>query len=141
MRKFLLALALALCAPAPVIAQGPIVGPGNLIICTKTAQASPAAAGTLSLVNGVANQSIFICGWHVTSNQTTSSTFQLVYGTQGGPCSTPTNMTPAFAVTSNAPSADHIDYVTIQAALGAQVCVTSAGSTVGQAVLIYYNQF
>jgi hypothetical protein len=105
------------------------------------AQQSPAAAGTLSLVSGVANQRIYICGWHVTSSQTTSTTFQFVAGTQGGPCGTPTNLTPAFSVTSNAPSADHIDYVTMQTAPGQQLCVVTTGTTVAQAILVYYVQF
>lgn len=142
MRKLLLALALALPVLIPSAqAQGPIVGPGQPILCPFVAQQSPAAAGTLGLVNGVAGKITVICGWHVTSTQSTSSTFQFQYGTQGGPCTTPTNLTPAFSVTSTAPSADHIDYGSMQAPAGTQICVASTGATVALAVMIYYSQY
>jgi hypothetical protein len=116
-------------------------GPPNQILCNKVAQVTVSSATTTSLVAGVAGKSIFICGWHVTSTQATSTTFQLEYGTQGGPCSSPTVLTPAFSVTSTAPSADHVDYATMQAPVGTQLCTVSTGGTVGQAVLVYYSQF
>lgn len=143
MRKFFLLLALALSALIPgAQAQGPIVGPGQPILCPFVAQASPVTATTTSLVNGVAGKIIVICGWHVTSTQSTSTTFQFQYGVQGGPCgATTVNLTPAFSVTSTAPSADHIDYGTMQAPAGQQVCVATTGTTVAQAILIYYSQF
>jgi hypothetical protein len=143
MRKYLISgLLLALLAFIPPSqGQAPIVGPGQVILCTSTAQASAAAAGTTALISGVTGKTIFLCGWHVTSNQSTSTTFQLEYGTQGGPCTTPTLITPAFSITSNAPSADHIDYAVIQIPAGAQLCAVSTGTTVGQQYLMYYSQF
>jgi hypothetical protein len=115
------------------------VGPTNLIYCNKIAAASPVTATTTSLIAGVAGVSLNICGWHVTSNQSTSTTFQFEYGTQGGPCTSPTTFTPAFSVTSTAPSADRQQtaYVTVPA--GSQVCVVTTGATVGQAIMIWYS--
>src|SRR6516162_3417387 len=83
------------------------VGPTNLITCNRTANASPATATTTALFQAAANQSINICGWHVTSTKSASPTFQFDYGAlSGGPCATPTTITPASSVTSPAPSAD-----------------------------------
>jgi hypothetical protein len=138
MRRLGLLLALTLLGTHSHAQQ---VGPPNLIVCNQTAQASPVAAGTVSLVDGVANQRIYICGWHATSTQSTSTTFQFIAGTQGGPCGTPTNLTPAFSVTSTEPSSDRTDYAQIQTPIDQQVCVVSTGATVGQAVSIYYAQF
>jgi hypothetical protein len=86
----------------------------------------------------VAGRNISICGWHVTSNQNSSTTFQLESGTQGGPCSTPTIITPAFSVTSNAPSADRQAYAYITLPVGAQLCVVSTGATVGLSIMVWY---
>jgi hypothetical protein len=118
------------------------VGPTNLITCNRTATASPATATTTALFQAAANQSINICGWHVTSNQSASTTFQFAYGAvAGGPCASPTMFTPAFSVTSTAPSADRqeIAYFTIPGtAAGTQMCVISTGATVGLAVMVWY---
>jgi hypothetical protein len=116
------------------------IGPSNLIICNKTASVSPVTATTTGLVNGVAGLTINICGWHVTSNQSASTTFQLEWGTQaGGPCGTPTTFTPAFSVTSTAPSADRQQYAYVSLPAGTQLCVVSAGATVGLAVMVWYG--
>jgi hypothetical protein len=142
-----LGLALCLALGPSALSQPAPVGPPNAIICNLGAQATVATATTTSLVAaktggvGGVGQSIYICGWHVTSTQSTSTTFQLEYGTQGGPCGTPTAITPAFSVTSTAPSADHIDYATLIAPAGTQLCVVTTGTTVGQAILVYYAQF
>jgi hypothetical protein len=137
-----LLLLLALLWASPCFAQGTIVGPSNAILCNQFAMASPVAAGTISLVAGVAGKSVFICGWHVTSTQTGgTNTFQLEYGTQGGPCTSPTALTPAFNISNTAPSADHIDYASIQTTAGAQLCVVSSGTTVGTAIGVWYAQF
>ena len=136
MKKYLL-LVLALLAGSARAEN--VIGPTNLITCNKVAFVSPATATTTSLIAGVAGTTINICGWHVTSTQSASTTFQLEYGTQGGPCSSPTAFTPAFSVTSTAPSADRQQYAYISTPPGAQVCVISAGSTVGLAVMIWYS--
>jgi hypothetical protein len=142
MRKLLAALtvAVALLWQSPAIPQ--IIGPTVQVICSRSAIATVATATTTSLVNGVAGQSVYICGWHVTSTQSASTTFQFVQGTQGGPCGTPVAITPAFNVTSTAPSADHVDYASIQQVPpGQQVCVATTGATVGQSIILYYSQF
>lgn len=143
MRKLLVLLAALLGGalwPSSTFGQA-VTGPSMQILCNKQALANVATATTTSLINGVAGQIIAICGWHVTSSQSASSTFQLIQGTQGGPCGTPSNVTAQFNVTSTAPSADHIDYATITLPAGAQVCVVSTGSTVALGVLVYYSQF
>jgi hypothetical protein len=129
-------LAAWLASAAPVYAQA--VGPTNTILCNKTASASPATATTTSLIAGVAGHQYQICGWHVTSNQSGVSTFQLEHGTQGGPCSSPAVDTPAFTVTSTAPSADHVEYASWSIPTGAQLCVVTTGGTVGMQVMIFY---
>jgi hypothetical protein len=131
---------LGLVAAVPAFAQS-TVGPGQQILCPQEAMATVATATTTSLVNGDPSKLIVVCGWHVTSTQSASTTFQLIYGTQGGPCSSPTNITPPFSVTSTAPSSDHIDYATFTIPKGAQLCVVTTGATVGQAILVYYSQF
>lgn len=140
--KWLLGLALALLVWGAQ-AQTP-VGPPNQILCNKTASATISSNTTTSLVSGVAGQSIFICGWHATSSQPAgnANTFQFEFGTQGGPCSSPTTVTPALFVANTAPSADHIDYAQIQGAQGAQLCVVTTGTTTtGVNLLVWYTQF
>lgn len=141
MKRFLpvLGLLLALWAQ-PAFSQQ--TGPPNQILCGRQAIATVASAATTSLVAGVSTTSIMVCGWHVTtSNSANASTFQLIYGTQGGPCGTPTNLTPAFSVTSTAPSSDHIEFATFQVPIGQQLCVVSTGATVQLSILVYYSQF
>jgi hypothetical protein len=139
--KLLLAL-LYLCLSSVVAWAENTVGPTNNVICNKFAQATISSAATTSLIAGVAGQSIFICGWHVTTTQTaTFPTFQFEYGTQGGPCGTPTAVTPAFNVTNTAPSSDHISIATIQAPVASQFCVVSGATTTNLAIEVYYSQF
>ncbi len=135
-----LALGMLVLALFPARAEN-TVGPSNLIICNKTAFVSPVAAGTLGIVSGNAAQPIHLCGWEVTSAQSAVTTFQFEYGTQGGPCTTPTLITPAFDITSTAPSVDRQQYATISLPAGAQLCVVSTGTTVGQAIMVWYAQF
>ena len=90
------------------------LGPITQINCNKLGNATIATATTTALVNGIAAQGIHICGWHVTSTQSTSTTFQLVYGTQGGPCGTPTVMSAPFSVINSAPSSDLYSLMTLR---------------------------
>ncbi len=139
MKKLLLLLCLL---ATPAYGQGgPTVGPTNAPLCNKIATAAPVSATTTALISGVANQIINLCGWHVTSNQSSVTTFQIEYGTQGGPCSSPTTITPAFSVTSTAPSGDHQQLAVYTVPAGAQVCVVTTGTTVGQQIILYYSQF
>ena len=144
MRKLILALGLALFAliPSALQAQAPIVGPGQFVMCPKSVQAAIVTATTTQVVAPVTGQSVYICGWHVTSTQSTSTTFQFEYGS-GATCGTNTVvLSPAFSVTSTAPSADHQTYaIGPNSAAGSGLCVITTGATVGQAIMIYYSQF
>jgi len=147
MRRLLYALLFVLTSAVPASAQGPIVGPGQPILCPFTAQANVTSATTTQLVAGNTSQRIFICGWHVTSILSTSATFQFTYGT-GATCATAStgNVTPPFNVTSTAPSADHGTYASFQipptgAPTGANICIVTGTGTTGTAVLLYYSIF
>ncbi len=140
MKKLSAALLLWLALTGAAQAEN-TVGPSAQILCNKSAFVSPTTATTTAIVSGIAGQSIFLCGWHVTSILSTTSTFLFEYGTQGGPCTTPTAITPAFNVTSAAPSSDHISLATIQIPAGAQLCVVTGAGTTGDAVIVYYSQF
>lgn len=141
LRVALLSLGLWLGALGPAFAQGQ-AGPANQILCNNFAQASIATATTTSLVNGVAGKIIVICGWHVTSTQNGgTNTFQLEYGTQGGPCTTPTTITPAFQISNTAPSSDHVDFASLSIPIGAQLCIVTTGTTVGTAAGVWFAQY
>src|SRR5215469_40042 len=114
MRKSLIALLalLALCSSS-MPQGGSVVGPMNQISCNKSAIANVASATTASVVAGVAGQTISICGWHVTSTQSASNPFKLVSGTQGGPCTSPADLTANFSITSTAPSAQMNSYANL----------------------------
>lgn len=144
MRKLLyslLALA-AICFPAS--AQGPIVGPGNIVLCPGVpgspvpAQATFVGSAALAqLVAGVAGKSIYICGWHIT-NTATTGTFLFSYGT-GSNCGTGTvTILPAQSVSSTAPATDHIDYAFAQLPAGVSLCQNSTATVSG---IVYINQF
>ena len=112
------------------------VGPSNQILCNKLASATLTGTGstvTTSLMSGLTGQTIVICGWHVTQSGTTAGTFQLEYGTQGGPCTSPTVLTPAFSVSSTAPATDHIDYASLSVPKSSatqlnQLCLVTTGA-------------
>src|SRR6266478_4721048 len=83
MKKLALLLLLAFTS----VAQAEnTVGPTTQIICNKVAISTISSATTTSLVAGVAGQSIFSCGWHVTTSQAAPGiSFQFEYGTQADP--------------------------------------------------------
>jgi hypothetical protein len=117
------------------------VGPTNQVICNQVAQSNPVTATTALLVAGITGKSIFSCGWHVTSTQATSTTFQFVYGT-GATCGTGQQpITPPFNITSTAPSADHISIASYQIPPGNNICIITVGTTIGDAVAFYFSQF
>jgi hypothetical protein len=94
--------------------------------------------GLTQIIAAVAGQSISICGWHVT-NTAATGTFAFSYGT-GSNCGTGTvTPIPAQNVNSTAPSADHIDYVTITIPVGNALCVNFSVATI--AGIVYYTQF
>lgn len=133
----------------PLLAQ---VGPPNQVQCNNIAYASAlAAAGTVALTTpvnyasspagglvGIAGKSIYICGWHATG---AAGGFQIVTGT-GATCGTGTiALTPAFSVTTTAPSQDHIDYATLSVPAGNNVCLTTTGTVTTFSFGLWYGQF
>lgn len=138
MKRLLLALGLCLTLGSSALSQGPIVGPGNLLICTKIAPMPAGTTGLQQIVAGVAGQSISVCGWHIT-NTAATGTFAFSTGT-GSNCGTNTvTPIPAQNVNSTAPSADHIDYVTLTLPAGNALCVNFSVATI--AGIVYYTQF
>jgi hypothetical protein len=140
MNKLLFALGLILWASLGQAQVGPI----NPILCNLTAQQTLTGTGstvTTSLVSANAAFRYNICGWHVTESGTTAGTFQLEYGTQGGPCTSPTTLTPGFSVTNTAPSSDHPSYASMSTPTNVQLCVvtTGAGTSTLQ-ILVFYSQ-
>lgn len=129
------ALLLCLALSSAALAEN-TVGPTNNIICNKQGQLTGTGA-TAQIVAGVAGQSIFICGWHVT-NTAASGTFQFSFGT-GSTCTSGTNVTPAFTVSNTAPSADHITAAWTNGAAGQTLCVNATITTV--VVMVFYSQF
>jgi hypothetical protein len=122
----------------PLLAQGPIVGPGQPILCTKVAAIPAGGTGLTQIVAGVVGQSISVCGWHIT-NTASSGTFAFSTGT-GSNCGTGTvTPIPAQNVNSTAPSSDHIDYVTLTLPQGNALCVNFSVTTI--AGIVYYTQF
>jgi hypothetical protein len=117
-----------------------MVGPGAFIPCVAV---GGVPAGSTGLQQAIAAdpaglKRIYICGWHVTNTGATG-TFAISYGT-GSNCGTGTQTPfPAQNVNSTAPSADHIDYASINTPPGVALCFNFSAATI--AGIIYYNQF
>jgi hypothetical protein len=144
MKRLLLALGLLALALIPKAdAQGPIVGPGQYVLCTGAATLAVGPTTITQIIpssgtNAGTGKSIFICGWHIT-NTGASGTFTISMGT-GTNCGTGTVvLVPATNVTNTAPSADHIDYASLQAPVNQNICVTPSVGTIS--FVIYYNLF
>jgi hypothetical protein len=135
MRKLFLLFLLAL-APSGAWAQGTIVGPGQQVLCPKPTTFTGTAA-LAQVLAAVTNQSIFICGWHIT-NSAATGTFSFSTGT-GSNCGTGTvTVLPTQSITSNAPATDHIDYAFIQLPQSQALCVNATATVSGA---IWTNQF
>jgi hypothetical protein len=136
MKKLWLALCLVVLGFAP--AQAQTVGPTNSILCNKMAYVAVGSTGNQQIVAAVTGQRIFICGWHVT-NTGTSGTWAMNTGTGSNCGSSTTALTPAQNVTSSAPSADHIDFASIQTPQSVALCVNPSVNTI--AAQVFYSQF
>lgn len=138
MRKLSAALLFLLGLASAALAQGPIVGPGQPILCTQIATMAVGPSTITQVIAPVPNQRIVICGWHVTNTGATG-TFSFQTGT-GTNCGTGTGtLLPAANVTSTAPSADHIDYGSIQTPIGSALCITPSVATIS--AYVYFSQF
>jgi hypothetical protein len=136
-RRLLYALLVVLTS-ASASAQPTIIGPAQTAICNKIATLAVGPTTITQVIAGVAGQSIFICGWHVTNTGATG-TFSISIGT-GSNCGTGTVVVvPAVNVTSTAPSADHIDYASQQVPAGNALCVTPSVATIS--FVFWYSQF
>ena len=87
MRKLSVALFLWLAFFGTAWAEN-TVGPSAQILCNKVANVAIGPTTATQIVAGVAGQSIFICGYQVTTNST-AGTFTFIFGT-GSTCTTPT---------------------------------------------------
>jgi hypothetical protein len=138
MKKLLLALGLCLALSSSALSQGTIVGPGNLILCTKIANMAVGPTTITTVIAAVTGQTIHLCGWHITNTGATG-TFSISYGT-GAACVTGTTVIVTVQnVTSTAPSADHPQYATFSLPPSNALCVTPSVATI--AATIYYAQF
>jgi hypothetical protein len=133
-RKLALSLLAAICAcPLPARAQ---VGPPNQLQCNQLISQSASTTSLATLLAGVAGKVIVVCGWHVTSSSGTASTFQLSSGTGTNCATTNVNLTPAFNVTSTAPSADHVDFAQLSIPAGNNLCIISSGTSLQPSVWV-----
>ena len=143
MKKLFLALGLFFALSPSALSQGPIVGPGQPILCVTAATLAVGPSTITRIITGVSGKSINICGWHITNTGATG-TFSFSIGT-GTNCGTNTSVVvPAQNVTSTAPITDHIDYafLTIPSTTGGlptDLCITPSVATI--AAVVYYNQF
>jgi hypothetical protein len=141
MKRLCLILLLVL-APTMAYGQGAPIGPNGGILCNQLVGISKTTAAT-TLVNGVPGQVISICGWFGTSAQSSPTSFQLISGSQGGPCGSPVTLTPTIAVTSSAPADDHVDNVSITIPQGQQLCITTAtfGGPISLQIGVWFSQY
>jgi hypothetical protein len=116
-----------------------LVGTLNNIQCNKTISVAIATATTTSILTGVANQPTHICGYQITSSVASGSTLQLEYGTQGGPCTTPTVFTGALNLSTTS-IVNRSQYAYFSIPSGAQVCALTVGASVGATLDLYYAQ-
>lgn len=116
------------------------VGPPNTIQCNQLSLTQPSvSASTIAIISGVSGKITAICGWHVTSSSTTPATFVFSQGPGANCSATPVSLTPTENVTSNAPSADHIDYAGLSIPSGNNICANI--STTAVSVGVWFSQF
>lgn len=113
------------------------LGPPNQILCNATAPFTGTGAAA-TVITGAAGKTIYLCGWHMTNTAATGS-FAITTGTTAS-CGTGTvTWTPTMSVTSTAPTTDHIEFASLSAAAGANVCVNATVTTVTG--VLWYSQF
>lgn len=127
-------------------AQGGLIGPPNQILCNKTAQLSPTSINSIyTAVQGVTGKNIYVCGWHITTATSGAAFFQffVATGTTSQQCAAGTagSLTPSLSVSGTAPSADHIDYATMQTSATGQALCVGIQNGVNESGVVYYSQF
>ena len=113
------------------------VGPSNQVLCNKVANVAVGPIAATQVVAGVANQSIFVCGFQVT-NTAATGTFSIVTGT-GTTCTSPTVLVTPQNVTNTAPATYNVGVAQMQAVAGSTICVIPSVATI--ATTIWYSQF
>lgn len=147
--KSLLILGL-LCAASAAFAQGQVAGPPNAILCNQLGTFGPTTANSVFNITSPSTsqglQRVYICGWHVTTQASVSTeSFQLLMGSISSGalnCAGGTGaqtVTPSLAVSSTAPSTDHIDFAMAQTGQGQQLCVNTIGTSMSG--IIYFTMF
>lgn len=134
MKKLALAFLIYLALSCTALAEQ--VGPPNNIQCNAFASFTGTGAAA-TIVTAAVGKIIVICGWHVTSTSSTTTTFQFSQGSAAN-CGGGTNITPALNVTITAPSADHIDYASLSTPQNFNVCVNAPAAVTGG---LWYAQF
>lgn len=136
MKRILLAISLWVLSFGLASAQSTISTPAY---CNKYFQVSQAAVASTTVVAGVANQSIQLCGWAVSAGAATG-TATLTYGT-GTNCGTSTGTAqPIRSLAINSGFVDHVPFVNQVLPVANDLCLTTTG-TGPTSIIIYYAQF
>ena len=133
MRKAFAALLLCFGLASAALAQ---IGPANQIMCNQLVSQAASTASLATILTGAIGKVIVICGWHVTNSSGTVATFQLSQGTGTNCVTTNTIITPAFNVTSSAPSTDHVEFASLSLTSGNNLCIISSQTTLQPAVWV-----
>ena len=128
-------LALAGLVPSSTVVPAQPAGPANQISCSRSVIASGAVPATTQVVNGVAGQTISLCGWIASSAAAT--TMSIITGT-GTLCGTDSRaLTAAHAI----PAGTFIAFSGVNAwystPIGYNLCIITTGTGTLQATLMY----
>src|SRR5882672_11813763 len=134
MRKLSVALFLWLAFASATLAEN-VVGPSAQVLCNKVANVAAGPTTATQIVAGVANQSIFVCGYQV-SNTGTTGLFTFIFGT-GATCTSPTTLITTQNVTSTAPATYNVGVAQMQVPAGATLCVVPVATV---ATTIWFSQ-
>jgi hypothetical protein len=132
------AVALALLTPSRA-QQGVAPNPDLLVACNQSVFYDASTSGQTRLIVGVANKSIYVCGFNFWSAGTVN--VELLYGT-GGACQSFTQMTPNFQFTAQTGIVDHpVVYQGLRSAPPSNdVCIDTSAGVAVQAI-VYYSQW
>lgn len=140
-RLAILLLASAWLALTP--ARADPVYQSSTIACTRSANASLAAAGGVLVAASVAGKQIYVCGFVFDTTATPSTGLQLEYAATGNCAAGPyiAAVTPAMAFAANTALVDHQTYYAglLPVPSGNDLCLVETAGTV--AAIVYFSQF
>lgn len=139
--RLCLVAALALVSP-PIEAAQNNNNPDLFAACNQSKIYDASNSGETLLVTGNATQQIYVCGFDILASAG-SVNVDIVYGTTGTTCATPTKITPAWQFTSSVGGiVDHLPVYTGLPAAPANndVCINTSAGVAVQAI-VYYAQF